>query len=69
MTKLKLNRPLAFIDLETTGVNVASDRIVEIAILKLFPNGDKEMKCMRINPTIPIPFPTSSFGNRELPIA
>lgn len=55
MTKLKLNRPLAFIDLETTGVNVASDRIVEIAILKLFPNGDKEMKCMRINPTIPIP--------------
>ncbi len=55
MTKLKLARPLAFIDLETTGINVASDRIVEIAILKLFPNGDKEMKCMRINPTIPIP--------------
>lgn len=55
MTRLKLTRPLAFIDLETTGVNVASDRIVEIAILKLFPNGDKEMKCMRINPTIPIP--------------
>ncbi|HET6991311.1 MAG TPA: 3'-5' exonuclease [Bacteroidia bacterium] len=55
MTKLKLNRPLAFIDLETTGINVASDRIVEIAILKLFPNGDKEMKSMRINPTIPIP--------------
>ncbi len=55
MTRLKLNRPLAFIDLETTGVNVASDRIVEIAILKLMPNGDKEMKSMRINPTIPIP--------------
>ncbi len=55
MTKLKLTRPLAFIDLETTGINVASDRIVEIAILKLMPNGDKEMKSMRINPTIPIP--------------
>ena len=55
MTRLKLNRPLAFIDLETTGINVASDRIVEIAILKLMPNGDKEMKTMRINPTIPIP--------------
>lgn len=55
MTKLKLTRPLAFIDLETTGINVASDRIVEIAILKLLPNGDREMKSMRINPTIPIP--------------
>jgi DNA polymerase-3 subunit epsilon len=55
MTRLKLTRPLAFIDLETTGINVASDRIVEIAILKLMPNGDKEMKSMRINPTIPIP--------------
>lgn len=55
MTKMKLTRPIAFIDLETTGVNVASDRIVEIAILKIMPNGDKEMKSMRINPTIPIP--------------
>jgi DNA polymerase-3 subunit epsilon len=55
MTKLKLTRPLAFIDLETTGISVGSDRIVEIAILKLMPNGDKEMKTMRINPTIPIP--------------
>lgn len=55
MTRLKLTRPIAFIDLETTGVNVASDRIIEIAILKIMPNGDKEMKSMRINPTIPIP--------------
>lgn len=55
MTRLKLNRPIAFIDLETTGVNVASDRIVEIAILKIHPNGDKEMKSQRINPTITIP--------------
>ncbi|HLG04235.1 MAG TPA: 3'-5' exonuclease [Bacteroidia bacterium] len=55
MTKLKLTRPIAFIDLETTGTNVASDRIVEIAVLKLMPNGDKEMKSQRINPTINIP--------------
>ncbi|HEU4717872.1 MAG TPA: 3'-5' exonuclease [Bacteroidia bacterium] len=61
MTKLKLNRPVAFIDLETTGVNVASDRIVEIAILKIFPNGNREMKSMRINPTIPIPKESSDI--------
>lgn len=61
MTNLKLNRPLAFIDLETTGVNVASDRIVEIAILKLHPNGDRDSKCMKINPTIPIPPESTTF--------
>ena len=53
--KLKLTRPLAFIDLETTGVNVGSDRIVEISILKLFPDGTKETKTVKVNPTIPIP--------------
>jgi len=53
--KLKLTKPLAFIDLETTGVNVGSDRIVEISILKLFPNYNKEIKTLRVNPTIPIP--------------
>jgi DNA polymerase-3 subunit epsilon len=51
---LKLTKPLAFIDLETTGLNVASDRIVEIAIVKLFPNGNKEAITRRVNPTIPI---------------
>lgn len=55
MTKLNLKRPLAFIDLETTGVNVSSDRIVEICILKLLPGGNKEMKTWRVNPGIPIP--------------
>lgn len=55
MTRLNLRRPLAFIDLETTGVNVGSDRIVEICILKLLPGGNKEMKTWRVNPTIPIP--------------
>jgi DNA polymerase-3 subunit epsilon len=54
-TNLQLTRPLAFVDLETTGVNVASDRIIEIAILKLYPNGDRDSKCMKINPGRPIP--------------
>lgn len=52
---LILKRPLAFIDLETTGTNVVSDRIVEIAILKVNPNGSKESKEWKVNPTIPIP--------------
>jgi DNA polymerase III subunit epsilon len=55
MIQLNLSRPIAFFDLETTGVNVASDRIVEISILKVHPDGKKEIKTKRINPTIPIP--------------
>ncbi|MES3019152.1 MAG: exonuclease domain-containing protein [Bacteroidota bacterium] len=57
--KLNLKRPLAFFDLETTGVNVASDRIVEISILKAMPDGTEEVKTMRINPGIPIPLESS----------
>lgn len=57
--QLKLTRPLAFFDLETTGVNVASDRIVEISIVKILPNGEKEVKTRKINPTIPIPIESS----------
>ena len=57
--KLNLKRPLAFFDLETTGVNVASDRIVEISILKAMPDGTEEIKTMRINPGIPIPLESS----------
>ncbi len=53
--KLKLSKPIVFFDLETTGVNVASDRIVELSILKLHPDGKKEIKTRRVNPTIPIP--------------
>ena len=41
---LKLEKPIVFFDLETTGVQVATDRIVEISILKVFPNGNKESK-------------------------
>jgi len=52
---LKLSKPLAFFDLETTGLNIALDRIVEISIVKIMPNGDKEIKTKLINPTIPIP--------------
>ncbi len=51
---LELTKPLAFFDLETTGLNIAKDRIVEISIVKIMPNGDKEIKTKLINPTIPI---------------
>ena len=53
--ELKLNRPICFFDLETTGIDVAKDRIVEISIFKVFPNGNKESKTWLINPTISIP--------------
>lgn len=52
---LKLTRPLAVFDLETTGTDPASDRIVEISIIKCLPDGTSETKTKRINPTIPIP--------------
>ena len=57
MAKLNLTRPLAFFDVETTGLNIATDRIVEISILKIFPpdGGRKESKTLLINPTIHIP--------------
>lgn len=58
---LKLNKPLAFFDLETTGLNVANDRIVEISIVKIMPNGDKEIKTKLLNPTIPISKESSSI--------
>lgn len=57
--KLNLKRPLAFFDLEATGVNVASDRIVEISILKAMPNGEEEVLTYKINPLIPIPLESS----------
>ena len=57
--KLNLKRPLAFFDLETTGVNIASDRIVEISILKAMHDGTEQIKTLRINPGIPIPLESS----------
>jgi DNA polymerase-3 subunit epsilon len=53
--KLKLTRPLVIFDLETTGVNINHDRIVEISLLKIFPNEDEELRTFRVNPGIPIP--------------
>lgn len=52
---LKLEKPIVFFDLETTGVNIATDRIVEISILKVFPNGNKESKTWLVNPEVEIP--------------
>ena len=52
---LSLIRPLVFFDCETTGTDIANDRIVEISFLKLFPDGNEEIKTFRINPGIPIP--------------
>ena len=59
--KLKLENPLVFFDLETTGLQITKDRIVEISILKIFPNGNKESNTWMVNPTIPIPEETTSI--------
>ena len=53
--ELNLTRPICFFDLETTGTDVSRDRIVEISILKVWPNGNRESKTYLVNPTIPIP--------------
>ena len=53
--KLNLKNPLIFFDVETTGINVAHDRIVEISYLKIFPDQREEAKTFRINPERPIP--------------
>jgi DNA polymerase III subunit epsilon len=53
--QLNLRNPLVFFDLETTGINVNSDRIVEISYLRIHPNGNEEIKTFRVNPGIPIP--------------
>ncbi len=58
---LSLQRPLVFIDLETTGVNLATDRIVEVAIVKVLQNGTKLVKQKIINPQIPIPKSSSDI--------
>lgn len=58
---LTLQRPLAVFDLETTGINVTQDRIVEIAIVKVHPDGTEEEYYKRINPTVPIPKESSEI--------
>ena len=53
--QLELKNPVVFLDLETTGINIVTDRIVEIALLKIHLDGSEEEKLMRINPEMPIP--------------
>ena len=53
--ELQLTKPIIFFDLETTGVSIATDRVVEISILKIMPNGNKESKTWLVNPEIEIP--------------
>lgn len=57
--KLNLRNPIAFFDLEATGTNISTDRIVEISIVKVHPDGGQEIYTKRVNPTIPIPLETS----------
>lgn len=58
---LQLKKPLAFIDLETTGVNLGTDRILEIAIVKILTDGTRSVKRKMINPGIPIPKASSDI--------
>lgn len=58
--KLNLHKPICFLDLETTGVNIGSDRIVEISILRILPDGTETTYTRRVNPEMPIPFTASS---------
>ena len=58
---LQLTRPIAFIDLETTGTNIATDRIIEIAIVKIFPDKTKQVKHKLVNPQMPIPKASSDI--------
>ncbi len=59
--ELNLKNPLAFIDLETTGIDVAKDRIVELSVIKVNIDGREDLKDIRINPTIPIPKESSDI--------
>jgi DNA polymerase III subunit epsilon len=58
---LQLSRPIAFIDLETTGVNLSTDRIVELAVVKIMPDGTRIAKRRLVNPQMPIPKETSDI--------
>lgn len=59
--KLNLRNPLCFFDLETTGTNIANDRILEIAVIKMLPNGETQIKTNRVNPGVPIPAESSAI--------
>lgn len=53
--KLQISRPIAFFDIESTGINSANDRIIDLAVVKLMPDGSRETFSWRLNPGIPIP--------------
>ncbi len=55
LKNLKLDRPMVFIDVETTGLKPYADRIVELSVLKVYPDGREEFKSHRVNPGVPIP--------------
>lgn len=59
--ELNLKKPIVFFDLETTGIDIVNDRIVEISYLKVSPNGTEEQKTQRINPEMPIPEQSSKI--------
>ncbi len=56
---LNLKNPLVIFDLETTGISISQDRIIEYSFVKIHPNQEKEVRTQRINPTIPIPYESS----------
>ena len=58
--KLNLKRPIIFFDLETTGLDIAKDRIVELCYIRVEPNGNEEARSMRVNPEMHIPEVASS---------
>jgi DNA polymerase III subunit epsilon len=69
-TNLALERPLAVIDVETTGTNPQVDRIVEISVLKVYPSGERQQRTRRINPGIPIPAEASAVhGIKDADVA
>ena len=61
MLALKLNRPLIIFDIESTGLNPRRDRIVELAAVKVWPDGREESRCWLLNPSVPIPPETSAI--------
>src|SRR5574344_1080752 len=58
---LKIDRPLIVFDIESTGVNAREDRIIELAAIRLDPDGTETSKCWLLNPTIPIPPETTAI--------
>ncbi len=60
---LVLTRPIVFFDLETTGTSIMRDRIVEISIIKVMPDGSEIERTLRVNPGMPIPAEATAIGN------